>query len=105
MTDFTTTNLEAALLDQKVAGLFAGKRYAFVSVLDDGGKWALGIAVLDEAGYDPITGKTFATQAEAREWSEGLNKHIGLGPRDVLDIVASTMRPARFPRRVKAAQS
>ena len=93
--DITSRYLEAAILDQKVAGMFDGKRYAFVTVIGDDG-WQLGVAVEDEPGYSPITGKTFADRAEAQEWASGLNQHIGLHPAVAQNIVISTMRgPAR----------
>lgn len=90
MTDITNTNLEAAFLDQKVAGLFRDKSYAFIAVCGD--DWSLGIAVEGERGYNPIDGKSFPTQAEAREWADGLNEHIGLTSDRVGDIITSTLR-------------
>jgi hypothetical protein len=95
MTDITTTHLEAAIIDQKVAGEFAGKSYAFVSVAFKRG-WQLGVAVANESGYHPIEGKTFKRHAEAREWAEGLNRHIGLKQDDWLAIISSTMRGQRI---------
>lgn len=92
MPDITSTNLEAAILDQKVAGVFRDKRYAFVSVPANDGWWALGIAVQDEQGYNPIDGKKFATRDEAYQWADSLNEHIGHKPNDIARIVASTMR-------------
>jgi len=89
--DITSRNLEAAILDQKVAGTFRDKRYAFVTVLADDG-WQLGVAVEDEPGYSPITGKTFQDRAAAREWADGLNQHIGLTTHAAQNIVISTMR-------------
>ena len=97
MTDITNIDLQAAILDQKVAGAFAGKRYAFVAIMSDAG-WALGVAVQDEDGYNPIVGKTFETREMAQGWADGLNKHIGLTPRQAIDIVVSTMqRQGRGP--------
>ena len=78
MSDITNRHLEAAILDQKVAGAFAGKTYAFV-------------AVKDETGYNPISGKTFHTHDEAKQWADGLNEHIGLSKAEALNIVGSTM--------------
>lgn len=90
--DITTNNLEAAILDQKVAGALQGKRYAFIAVLNGDGAWSLGVAVQNEGGYHPIDGKTFADMAQAREWANGLNEHIGHDHRSAAEIVASSMR-------------
>ena len=94
MTDITDTHLEAAILDQKVAGAFEGQRYAFVAVVGKDG-WQLGVAVQEEQGYNPIDGKTFKDQAEAKQWADGLNRHIGLSEDDYFEIVTSTMRGPR----------
>lgn len=94
MTDITTLNLEAAILDQKVAGEFRGKLYAFVAV-QRRGAWILGVIVENENGYNPIDGKTFATREEALEWSNGLNEHLALSHDAVTDITISTMRRDR----------
>lgn len=93
--DITNTNLEAAIIDQKVAGAFPGKTYAYTAVIDSKG-WALGVAVANEQGYTPVIGKTFDKEREAREWADSLNEHIGLSRFRVMDIVVSTMggRPA-----------
>lgn len=88
--DITTTHLEAALIDQKVAGAFQGKAYAFIAVYYDSG-WKLGIAVANERGYNIVNGKRFATEAEAREWARSLNRHICLSPDQEAAIVVSTM--------------
>jgi hypothetical protein len=90
MADITNTHLEAAILDQKVAGAFHGKTYAFVAVINTS-RYMLGVAVKDEAGYSPIDGKTFPTYDEAKQWADGLNEHIGLSKDEMLDIVSSTM--------------
>ena len=87
--DITNTHLEAAIIDQKVAGEFAGKTYAFVAIASKGYK--LGVAVKGERGYSPIEGKTFASYSEAKDWADGLNEHIGLSKDAALDIVSSTM--------------
>lgn len=94
MTDITSTHLEAALIDQNVAGAFPDKLYAFVAVVAKGG-WQLGVAVSGEPGYNPISGKAFKSQSEAKEWATGLNKHIGLSEDDYFEIIASTMRKPR----------
>jgi len=90
MTDITNTHLEAAFIDQSAAGAFPGKLYAFTAVVAKGG-WQLGVAVANEPGYNPIPGKTFKDQAEAKHWAEGLNKHIGRDPDTVMAIVCSSM--------------
>lgn len=89
--DITNSNLEAAIIDQKVAGEFQGKRYAFAAVVAQGG-WQLGVAVENEPGYAPIDGKSFAQQAEAKQWADGLNRHIGLSDEDAMNIIITTMR-------------
>lgn len=90
MADITNRILEAALLDQKIAGAFHGKRYAHVAVACDGG-WQLGVAVANEAGYHPIEGKTFDQQFQATAWADGLNEHIGLSKEEAARIIVSTM--------------
>jgi len=94
--DFTSTNLEAALLDQVVAGTFT-KPYAFVAVAVKDG-WALGVAVANEGGYSPTT-KKFDSEQEAREWAQGLNEHIGLSDDEAIRIVISTMGGKPYERR------
>jgi hypothetical protein len=89
MTDITSTHLEAAIIDQNVAGAFYDKRYAFVAVYNEG--WQLGVAIANESGYNPIGGKTFKDRAEANEWADGLNAHIGLTDLAALHIIGSTM--------------
>lgn len=90
MTDITTLNLDAAILDQKVAGEFQGKRYCFIAT-QHGDQYILGVAVQGERGYNPIRGKAFGTQAKAAEWANGLNEHLGLTAEQATDIVISTM--------------
>jgi len=90
MPDFTNGNLEAALLDQKVAGMYSGKTYCFVAVVAKGG-WQLGVAAANERGYTPIRGKTFDNEKEARAWAQGLNEHIGHTDDEAVRIVVSTM--------------
>jgi len=93
MTDITSLNLEAALLDQNVAGTFWDRKYAYVAVWTDDG-WRLGVAVANEPGYNPIN-KIFADEGETRYSARGLNSHIGLSEDEVIAIVASTMGGAR----------
>jgi hypothetical protein len=95
MSDITNRNFEAAIIDQHVAGAFAGQRYAFTPVLDRLGFWALGVAVQDESGYSPIVGKTFGSHPEAKAWADGLNEHIGLSQDEAIEIVCSSMRGKR----------
>ena len=89
MTDITNQYLEAAFIDQNVAGAFHGKSYAFVAIVNGG--YSLGVAVANEQGYNAITGKTFSTYEEAKRWASELNKHIGLSVDEALDIISSTM--------------
>ena len=56
-----------------------------------GGGWQLGVAVANEQGYNPIPGKTFTDQAEAKQWADGLNKHIGRDDDSVTAIICSSM--------------
>lgn len=95
MPDITNENLQAAILDQKVAGIFRGKTYAYVALVAKRG-WQLGIAVANESGYHPIGGKSFANQQEARKWAERLNEHIGLSDKQAINIVISTMGGVPF---------
>lgn len=97
--DPTTQSLEAALLDQKVAGTFMEKPYAYIAVLsgadaDSKMQWAIGIAVEDEQGYNEIRGEQFmfAQHAEARTFCDGMNRHIGLSVTRETEIICSTMR-------------
>jgi hypothetical protein len=103
MTDITNTHLEAALIDQNVAGAFADKAYAFVAVVERKG-WQLGVAVANERGYHPIAGKTFSDQADAKEWADGLNRHIGRTDDDVASIVISTMGGVPFRESARDGQ-
>lgn len=89
----TSKYLEAALIDQVAAGAFHGKDYAFVKVIEEGG-WKLGVAVKNEPGYHPFK-HVFKTEAEAKEWADGLNTHIGLTERRATEIVCSTMFGSR----------
>lgn len=101
MTDITSTHLEAALIDQSVAGAFPDTAYAFTAVIE-GGAWCLGVAVANEQGYNPIPGKKFETQGEAKQWADGLNKHIGRDAHSVMAIICSTMGGRPFVRIVEA---
>ena len=90
MSDITSTHLEAAIIDQKVAGAFHDKVYAFVAVYENAA-WRLGIAVANEQGYNPIGGKTFKDRSEADEWAKVSNQHIGRDEESVMSITMSTM--------------
>lgn len=91
--DPTNHSLEAAILDQKVAGAFHGKSYAYVSVIRETGQaWGIGIAVEGERGYNPIDGIGFDRHYEAKEFCAGMNLHIGLSEHRMAEIVCSTMR-------------
>jgi hypothetical protein len=94
MQNITSTHLEAALIDQHVAGHFHGKSYAFSAVYNDGP--ALGVAVANESGYHPL-GKQFDSMDEAQRWADGLNAHIGIDERRAAEIIISTMRGLRVP--------
>jgi len=90
--DITRTHLAAALLDQKVAGTFRGKRYAYAVIPHENneGWWQLAVTVQGELGYNPIDGIRFDTHTEAKQWADGLNAHLKLSPADAALIVAST---------------
>jgi hypothetical protein len=91
VSDITNTHLEAAILDQKVAGVFPRQRYAFVAVTADDG-YRLGVAVANENGYSPIDGKRFDNWDDAKRWAISLNEHIGLSRDEAASIIISTMR-------------
>ena len=91
MTDLTNTNLEAAIIDQKVAGAFHDKRYAFTAVTCSEG-FQLGVAIENEQGYHALAGKYFDSYNAATEWADSLNRHIGLSEVEAIHIVCSTMR-------------
>jgi hypothetical protein len=100
--DPTHGSLAAALLDQKVAGLFHDKQYAYVPVIGGKGSgkaWGVGIAVEGEHGYCPIEDKTdadqlfaFASREEANDFCNGMNEHIGLSRIRAIEITVSSMR-------------
>lgn len=90
--DPTHGSLEAAILDQKVAGTFGDQPYAYVPVYAQGTKWGLGIAIENEQGYSPIGGMEFNSSDEAKKFADGMNMHIGLDPLTATKIVCSTMR-------------
>lgn len=93
MQDITIENLEAALLDQKIAGKMRDKSYCYTPVFD-GEHWRPGIAVEGEAGYNPIVGGSFAWDHPDPAWEfcERMNTHIGLSDLDAARITTSTMR-------------
>jgi hypothetical protein len=105
MSDPTHNWLEAAILDQAIAGLFGNKAYAFVAVLRSGPKpWGVGVAVVEERGYHPIDTEifSFAKREEAEDFCDGMNRHIGLSRLGTVRIIASSMRKTgRGPRRAK----
>jgi hypothetical protein len=93
MADPPNTILAAALLDQKVAGQFACKDYAYIAVLKADGTWGPGIAVANEPGYTPIDSEQFTwkVEADARLFCDGMNRHIGLNEAQVIGITVSSM--------------
>jgi hypothetical protein len=103
MNDPTHFCLEYALLDQKVAGIFGSKPYAYTPVLHEmRGKWGVGIAVEDEAGYRPVDGPGIEWDewVEAEEFCKGMNAHIGLSEPRATDIIGSSMWAAERARRI-----
>ena len=95
MTDITSLDLEAALLDQLVAGMAQGKVYCFVAVVGYPKGWKLGVAFANEQGYIATT-KDFKTEAEARDYAERMNQHIGRSDDECMRIVISTMGGQRY---------
>ena len=98
MTSITSRYLEAALIDQIVAGQFANKKYAFVATVAFG-HYGLGVSVANEEGFSPIAGKEFTSYDEAKQWASELNAHIGREPREAMDIIGSSMFPRKEQRR------
>lgn len=94
MADITSDNLALAFLDQKVAGQFAGKHYAYIVVPTDS-QWELGIAVANERGYSPVTGSCWSKRTDAQAVADGMNAHIGLSEAESIEILASSMRRSR----------
>ena len=99
MKDPTTMWLDAALLDQVVAGKFHGRPYAFVPIyrspdVFSRNIWGIGIAVEGEHGHYPVAHPSFtwAARDEAAAFCEGMNRHVGLSPLREVEIVASSMR-------------
>ena len=93
--DPTQKSLEAAILDQTVAGVFDDKPYAFVPVIGGSTKqWTIGVAVENESGYSPISGGYFEFDSyeKASDFCDGMNKHIGLDDYRAVQIVCSSMR-------------
>jgi hypothetical protein len=78
-------NIEMAVIDQVVAGQFSHQVYAFSAVHGEKG-WQLVVAVANESGYNPVEGKIFEEESEARRWAAELN---------VTAIIGSTMRGPR----------
>lgn len=80
--------------ESNMDSVVAGKVFAFVPVLGKGGLIGLGIAVANEAGYNPIP----LTWCHGDSWNEmqthadELNKAEGLGEHDAARIICSTMR-------------
>lgn len=94
--DPTKENLGYALLEQKVAVAFRGRRYAYIVVSGRtaGRPWTVGIAVDGERGFNSLSGPglDFAHRSEADTFAAGMNKHIGLSAREASDILISSMR-------------
>lgn len=88
-----------------LAGLTAGKAWAFVAVLGQGNSYGLGVAIANEPGYHPIP----LTWCHGDDWDEmsghadALNKVEGLGVEAAARIVCSTMKPVAKPVRFRCA--
>jgi hypothetical protein len=89
--DPTTNSLDAAILDQKVAGMFHGQAYAYVAVLKKS-MFGVGIAIDGEHGYYSVDGLEFKTYGEANDFCLGMNRHIGLTFTRQIEITVSSMR-------------
>lgn len=101
--DPTNHNLNAAILDQVVAGSFPpGTAYAFVAILRDDlpRQWGLGIAVANESGYNPVSAEatefSWDYYKDADEFAKGMNRHIGIDWKQEAEIIASTMGGRRY---------
>jgi hypothetical protein len=96
MQDPTHQSLEAAILDQKVAGAFHDVKYAYVPVMRATGKpWGVGIAVENQHGYTPLDGidcVQYDKRKEAEDFCLGMNQHIGLTTLEAARIVVTSMR-------------
>lgn len=92
--DPTHSSLAAAILDQKVAGIFRDKHYAYAPTSDEQtGKFRPGIAVANEDGYHPVDYSDFIfdTFEQCSEFCRGMNHHINLPDDYAVAIIASTM--------------
>lgn len=98
--DPTNRRLDAALLDQTVAGMLAGRDYAYVPVVADGDRWGAGIAVANESGFHPIASEAFLWDdlTPCEEFCDGMNAHIGLSEDRATEIVISTMGGRSYRR-------
>lgn len=97
--DPTALNLGLALLDQNVAGQFAGKEIAYTVVSNhDGPGYCLAIAERNTAGYWPVPASIYATMSDKDAWTtaNGMNQHIGLGEEEAILIVVSSMTAKRL---------
>lgn len=88
--DITSEHLDAAVIDQAVAGEFSGKRYAFIAARKQDAH-ILGVAVADEVGWSPVEGKQFGSRDAAQDWADRLNTHIGLTTNEAVKIITSSM--------------
>lgn len=81
--------------------LVDNKRIAWTAVMDDGGKYRLGVVKEGEAGYHPAKedsdlGGEFACRADAKAVADDLNKRLGLTGRQAAEIIMSSLgRPGR----------
>ena len=91
--DPTQRSLEAAILDQKIAGKFDDKPYAYVPVISEGPKqWEIGIAVKHEQATAQSRAASNSTSTrKLMHSSDGMNMHIGLDPARAMKIIASSM--------------
>ena len=92
--DPTKRSREAAILDQKVAGVMGNEAYAYIGVPKEKG-WGVGIAV-GERGYNEIQidgGLHFDKRDEADYFAKCMNvHHIGLTQLRAIEIIASSLR-------------
>lgn len=77
---------------------FRGKLWAFVPVINRG-FYALGVAVLSEAGYSPVPFEMYIAESysDAKAHANELNEQRGMTEREAMLIIGTTMKPIKPP--------